>query len=79
MGLFILGFMKPHKRKVPHFTRNAFSTPFYILDIKKKFINIFTDKEMGNNKNLLILNTHKNGVPHFYLMKYVPKTFKMKI
>lgn len=85
-GLIYFRVYEPHKSGVPHMHCMLFVPRDYILDIKKKFYQYFTDKaKWGNNlKSLDFKYTFYNknekgdltGGAIAYIMKYVTKTFK---
>lgn len=79
-GLIYFRVYEPHKSGVPHLHAMLFVPTDYILDIKKKFYEYFTNKvKWGNNrKSLDFKYTWYNsaGGAIAYIMKYVTKTFK---
>lgn len=79
-GLIYFRVYEPHKSGVPHLHAMLFVPMDYILDIKKKFYDYFTNKvKWGNNrKSLDFKYTWYNsaGGAIAYIMKYVTKTFK---
>lgn len=79
-GLIYFRVYEPHKSGVPHLHAMLFVPVDYILDIKKKFYDYFTNKvKWGNNrKSLDFKYTWYNsaGGAIAYIMKYVTKTFK---
>jgi RNase P subunit RPR2 len=79
-GLIYFRVYEPHKSGVPHLHAMLFVPTDYILDIKKKFYDYFTNKvKWGNNrKSLDFKYTWYNsaGGAIAYIMKYVTKTFK---
>lgn len=79
-GLIYFRVYEPHKSGVPHLHAILFVPTDYILDIKKKFYDYFTNKvKWGNNrKSLDFKYTWYNsaGGAIAYIMKYVTKTFK---
>ena len=79
-GLIYFRVYEPHKSGVPHLHAMLFLPTDYILDIKKKFFQYFTDKvKWGNNrKSIDFKYTWYNsaGGAIAYIMKYVTKTFK---
>lgn len=79
-GLIYFRVYEPHKSGVPHLHAMLFVPVDYILDIKNKFYEYFTNKvKWGNNrKSLDFKYTWYNsaGGAIAYIMKYVTKTFK---
>lgn len=79
-GLIYFRVYEPHKSGVLHLHAMLFVPVDYILDIKKKFYDYFTNKvKWGNNrKSLDFKYTWYNsaGGAIAYIMKYVTKTFK---
>lgn len=85
-GLIYFRVYEPHKSGVPHLHAMLFVPKDYILEIKNKFYEYFTDKvRWGNNiKSLDFKYTFYNknetgditGGAIAYIMKYVTKTFK---
>lgn len=85
-GLIYFRVYEPHKSGVPHMHCMLFVPKDYILDIKNKFYNYFTNKvRWGNNSKSLdfkytFYNKNDNGDitggAIAYIMKYVTKTFK---
>lgn len=79
-GLIYFRVYEPHKSGVPHLHAMLFVPVDYILNIKKKFYEYFTNKvKWGNNKKSLDFKyTFYNsaGGAIAYIMKYVTKTFK---
>lgn len=79
-GLIYFRVYEPHKSGVPHLHAMLFVPTDYILDIKKKFYDYFTNKvKWGNNKKSLDFKYtwyNSAGGAIAYIMKYVTKTFK---
>lgn len=79
-GIIYFRVYEPHKSGVPHLHAMLFLPFDYILDIKKKFFEYFTDKvKWGNNKKSLDFRYtwyKSEGGAVAYIMKYVTKTFK---
>lgn len=76
-GLVYFRVYEPHKSGVPHCHVMAFIPKDYILELKKKFYEYFTDK--GNNKKSIDFRyTWSNGIKGAisYMMKYILKSFK---
>lgn len=78
-GLIYFRVYEPHKSGVPHCHIMLFLPKNYILEVKKKFFEYFTNAEKwGNNKKSLDFRYtfyNVNGAIA-YIMKYVTKTFK---
>lgn len=85
-GLIYFRVYEPHKSGVPHCHIMFFLPKDYILDVKKKFYEYFTDKvRWGNNSKSLdfkytFYNKNQNGDSTggavAYMMKYITKTFR---
>ncbi|OCL86862.1 Bacteriophage replication protein A (GPA) [Aliarcobacter thereius] len=85
-GLIYFRVYEPHKSGVPHMHIMMFLPKNYILEVKNKFYNYFTDKvRWGNNKKSLDFKYtfyNKNqfgcetGGAIAYMMKYITKTFR---
>ncbi len=78
-GLIYFRVYEPHKSGVPHCHIMLFLPKNYILEVKNKFFEYFTNAERwGNNKKSLDFRYtfyNVNGAIA-YIMKYVTKTFK---
>lgn len=78
-GLIYFRVYEPHKSGVPHCHIMLFLPKNYILEVKNKFFEYFTNAERwGNNKKSLDFRYtfyNVNGAIS-YIMKYVTKTFK---
>ena len=78
-GLIYFRVYEPHKSGVPHCHIMLFLPKNYILEVKNKFFEYFTNAEKwGNNKKSLDFRYtfyNVNGAIA-YIMKYVTKTFK---
>ncbi|MCT7487466.1 replication endonuclease [Aliarcobacter cryaerophilus] len=78
-GLIYFRVYEPHKSGVPHCHIMLFLPKNYILEVKNKFFEYFTNAEKwGNNKKSLDFRYtfyNVNGAIS-YIMKYVTKTFK---
>lgn len=78
-GLIYFRVYEPHKSGVPHCHIMLFLPKKYILEVKNKFFEYFTNAEKwGNNKKSLDFRYtfyNVNGAIS-YIMKYVTKTFK---
>lgn len=79
-GLIYFRVYEPHKSGVPHLHAMLFLPTDYILPVKKKYKEYFTNKDRwGNNrKSIDFKYTWYNsaGGAIAYIMKYVTKTFK---
>lgn len=79
-GLIYFRVYEPHKSGVPHLHAMLFLPTDYILDVKKKYYDYFTDTIRWNNnkKSIDFKYTWYNsaGGAVAYIMKYVTKTFK---
>ncbi|RXK14244.1 hypothetical protein CP965_02000 [Halarcobacter mediterraneus] len=79
-GLIYFRVYEPHKSGVPHLHAMLFLPAGYILSVKKKYKEYFTNKDRwGNNKKSIDFKyTFYNsaGGAIAYIMKYVTKTFK---
>ena len=71
---------EPHKSSVPHLHAMLFLPKEYILQVKNKYYEYFTDKvKWGNNKKSIDFKYtwyNSAGGAVAYIMKYVTKTFK---
>lgn len=71
---------EPHKSSVPHLHAMLFLPKEYILEVKNKYYEYFTDKvKWGNNKKSIDFKYtwyNSAGGSVAYIMKYVTKTFK---
>jgi hypothetical protein len=71
---------EPHKSSVPHLHAMLFLPKDYILEVKNKYYEYFTDKvKWGNNKKSIDFKYtwyNSAGGAVAYIMKYVTKTFK---
>ena len=71
---------EPHKSAVPHLHAMLFLPKEYILEVKNKYYEYFTDKvKWGNNKKSIDFKYtwyNSAGGAVAYIMKYVTKTFK---
>lgn len=71
---------EPHKTAVPHLHAMLFLPKEYILEVKNKYYEYFTDKvKWGNNKKSIDFKYtwyNSAGGAVAYIMKYVTKTFK---
>ncbi len=71
---------EPHKTSVPHLHAMLFLPKEYILKVKNKYYEYFTDKvKWGNNKKSIDFKYtwyNSAGGAVAYIMKYVTKTFK---
>ena len=78
-GLIYFRVYEPHKSGVPHCHIMLFLPKNYVLEVKNKFFEYFTNAERwGNNKKSLDFRYtfyNVNGAIA-YIMKYVTKTFK---
>lgn len=78
-GLIYFRVYEPHKSGVPHCHIMLFLPKNYVLEVKNKFFEYFTNAEKwGNNKKSLDFRYtfyNVNGAIS-YIMKYVTKTFK---
>ena len=79
-GLIYFRVYEPHKSGVPHMHAMLFVPKDYILPIKEKYYEFFTDKQRwGNNKKSIDYKYtwhNSEGGAVAYIMKYVTKTFK---
>ncbi|OCL91386.1 replication endonuclease [Arcobacter porcinus] len=85
-GLIYFRVYEPHKSGVPHMHIMMFLPKDYILEVKNKFYNYFTDRvRWGNNRKSLDFKYtfyNKNslgdttGGAIAYMMKYITKTFR---
>lgn len=79
-GLIYFRVYEPHKSGVPHMHAMLFLPKDYILEVKNKFYEYFTNKvRWGNNKKSLDFRYtwYKSaGGAVAYIMKYITKTFK---
>ncbi len=85
-GLIYFRVYEPHKSGVPHLHAMLFVPKDYILPIKNKFFEYFTNKvKWGNNKKSLDFKYtfyNKNAMGDLtggaiaYMIKYITKTFK---
>lgn len=79
-GLIYFRVYEPHKSGVPHLHAMLFVPKNFILPIKKKFFEYFTDSNRWNNNKKSIdfkytwYNSHGGAIA--YMMKYITKTFK---
>jgi len=71
---------EPHKSSVPHLHAMLFIPKDFILEVKNKYYEYFTDKiRWGNNKKSIDFKYtwyNSAGGAVAYIMKYVTKTFK---
>lgn len=79
-GLMYFRVYEPHKSSVPHLHAMVFIPSEYILEVKNKYYEYFTDKvKWGNNKKSIDFKYtwyNSAGGAVAYIMKYVTKTFK---
>ncbi|XOB61554.1 replication endonuclease [Campylobacterota bacterium DY0563] len=79
-GLVYFRVYEPHKSGVPHLHAMLFLPAGYILPVKKKYKEYFTNKNRwGNNKKSIDFKYtwyNSAGGAIAYIMKYVTKTFK---
>lgn len=79
-GLIYFRVYEPHKSGVPHLHAMLFLHAGYILPVKKRYKEYFTDtKRWGNNKKSIDFKYtwyNSAGGAVAYIMKYVTKTFK---